>query len=144
MRFGTDLDDAGGVAVAVTARMPTGERDNLRGLGVARTMVSFVGSGKMGRIQPHANAGFEFWSKGVTVVTGGPSSSVQARHQIQVAAGVEVEATPKLTLMLDFIGQQIRGGRAASSRYEDYASCGAIRRSPRRLGKDSKLAVVRD
>ena len=63
-----------------------------------------------GRIQPHANAGFECWSKGVDVVTDATrTTTVTARHQIQYAAGVELEATPKLTLIVDFLGQHIRG-----------------------------------
>jgi hypothetical protein len=34
---------------------------------------------------------------------------VTARHQYQYAAGVEVEATPKLTLIADLVGRQILG-----------------------------------
>ena len=110
LKFGTDLPDPGGLAVLVNMRLPTGDRDNLRGLGVTRTLASFVASGRMGRIQPHANAGYEWWSKGVDVFTNAArTSSVTARHQIQYAAGVELEATPKLTLLVDFLGQHIRG-----------------------------------
>jgi hypothetical protein len=108
VRFGSELADAGGVAVAINMRMPTGDRANLRGLGITRTLVSFVGSGRMGRLQPHVNGGFEFWSKGIAVATG-PNTSVEARHRAQYAAGVELEATPKLTLIVDFLGQQVLG-----------------------------------
>jgi hypothetical protein len=112
MRFGssTSLTDPGGLAVVMNMRLPTGDRDNLRGLGITRTLASIVASGRMGRIQPHANAGFEWWSKGVDVVTDfTQNTSVTARHQIQYAAGVELEATPKLTLIVDFLGQHVRG-----------------------------------
>jgi hypothetical protein len=108
-RNGT-LPDAGGVAAVVRMRLPTGDRDNLRGLGVYRTLVSVVASGGTGRIRPHGEAGFEYWSKGVDVRSGFTPGSVEtARHQIQYAAGVEVEATPRVTLLVDFLGQQILG-----------------------------------
>jgi len=107
-KFGGDLPDAGGLAVVVSARLPTGDRENLRGLGITRTAVSFVASGKFGRLQPHFNAGFDFWSKGVDVVTDAArGTTVTARHQVLSAAGVELEATPKLTIIMDFIGQHV-------------------------------------
>jgi hypothetical protein len=108
VRFGSELVDAGGVAVVMNMHLPTGDRENLRGLDVTRTLVSFVASGRKGRIQPHINAGFEFWSKGVGVLSDFTrNASVTARHQVQYAAGVELEATPKLTLIVDFLGQRI-------------------------------------
>ena len=109
-KFGTDLPDAGGLAAVLSMRLPTGDKDNLRGLDTTRTLVSFVASGKMGRLQPHANAGYEFWSKGIDLATGpSPNDKVTAKNQSQYAAGVEVEAAPKLTLIVDFLGQHIRG-----------------------------------
>ena len=109
-KFGTGLIDAGGLAVVVNMRLPTGKRDNLLGLGINRTLASFVASGKVGRLQPHANAGYEWWSKGITLVADAArGTKVTVRHQVQYAAGVELEATPKLTVLLDFLGQHIRG-----------------------------------
>ena len=108
-RFGSDLNDAGGLAALVNIRLPTGDRENLRGLGVTRTLASLVYSGAMGRIRPHANAGYEYWSKGVSVPTNyATGESVTARHQIQYAAGIEVEAAPKVTLMATFLGRHIQ------------------------------------
>ena len=110
VKFGKGLPDPGGVALVMNMRLPTGSRDNLRGLGINRTLASVVASGGKGRLRPHANAGYEWWSKGVDVPTDAQGSRVTVRHQIQYAAGVEVEATPKVTLMVDFLGQHIRGG----------------------------------
>jgi hypothetical protein len=107
---GSDLPDPGGVALLVNMRLPTGDRDSLRGLGVTRTLVSAVTSFGTGRLRPHANVGFEVWSKGAEVATSATGGSVSVRHQIQYAAGVELEATPKVTLLVDFLGQEIRGG----------------------------------
>lgn len=110
VRFGgADLPDPGGIALLVNMRLPTGSRDNLRGLGVTRTLAGVIVSFGRGRIRPHATAGFEAWSKGVDVA-GAPGERVSVRHMVQYAAGVEIEAAPKLTLLLDFLGNQIRGG----------------------------------
>ena len=109
LSFGSGLPDPGGVAVVMNMRLPTGDRDNLRGLGITRTLGSVVVSGGKGRLRPHANAGYEWWSKGIDVATDSQNATVRVRHQVQYAAGVELEATPKLTLMVDFLGQQVRG-----------------------------------
>ena len=106
---GGDLPDPGGIALMVTMRLPTGDRDNLRGLGVTRTLVSAVASGGRGRVRPHGSAGFDFWSKSVDAA-GNPGETISVRHQFQYAGGIEVEAAPKLTLQVEFLGQHTMGG----------------------------------
>jgi hypothetical protein len=106
---GAPIPDPGGIALVVNARLPTGSRENLRGLGITRTLVSGVVSGGRGRLRPHASAGFEFWSKGVDVAAL-PGQTVSIRHQFQYAGGIEIEAAPKLTLVVDYMGQNIFGG----------------------------------
>lgn len=106
---GPAIPDPGGIALVVNTQMPTGSRENLRGLGVFRTLVSGVVSGGRGRVTPHASAGFEYWNKGVDVA-GAPGQNISVRHQFQYAGGIEVEAAPKLTLVVDYLGQKIFGG----------------------------------
>ena len=65
MKFG---GETGGLAVLGTVRLPTGDRENLRGLGISRTLVALIASWDKGKLKPHANGGFEFWSDGVEVV----------------------------------------------------------------------------
>jgi hypothetical protein len=102
------MPDAGGVALLVNMRLPTGSRENLRGLGVTRTFVGGVFSPGTARVRPHASAGFEFWSKGLDIA--GDGQLVTVRHQFQYNGGIEIEAAPKVTLLVDVIGQQILGG----------------------------------
>ena len=111
VKFGSsDIPDPGGIALLVNMRLPTGDRENLRGLGVTRTLIGAAGSAGTGKLRPHASAGFEIWSKGVDLATGVPSGgTVSARHQIQYAAGIELEAAPKLTILVDYLGQHILG-----------------------------------
>jgi len=102
--------DPGGLAVIGTARMPTGDRDNFRGLGITRLLGSVVYSSGKGRFRPHGNAGFEYWSDSLDALTEGIGSGrVSARHQFQYAAGFEYEGAPKLTLLVDLLGRHILG-----------------------------------
>jgi len=107
--FGSGLPDPGGLAVMGAMRLPTGSRENLRGLGITRTMVSFIYSSGQKRFRPHANAGYEFWSDDVST-TSISGTTVSARNQLQYAAGFEFEAAPKATLLLDLLGGRIFGG----------------------------------
>ena len=101
--------DPGGLALLVTTRIPTGSVENLRGLGIYRALGSIVFSSGKGKLRPHAQVGYEWWSKGLDVVSDF-DPTVTARHSFQYAAGVEFEAAPQLTLMADFLSRQINGG----------------------------------
>jgi hypothetical protein len=108
---GPEIPDPGGLALMLTMRLPTGSRENLRGLGVYRTMASAAFSMGKGPFKPHFSGGFEFWSKSVDLPTATATGGlVKVRHQVQLAAGFEIEAHPKVTLLLDFLGQKIRNG----------------------------------
>jgi hypothetical protein len=111
LKFGDGQPDPGGVTGLVTVRLPTGSRPNLRGLGLTRTMASLLISSGRGKFRPHANVGYEFWEKGFDVA-GDPlgRTIVTARNRLQYAAGIELEAAPKLTLVVDFLGRHIHGG----------------------------------
>jgi hypothetical protein len=109
--FGEGYPDPGGLAVMATVTVPTGDKNQLRGLGVTRTLVSFIASGGRARVRPHVNAGFEYWSKGLSVVSDTPGNpTTTARHAFQYAGGLELEAAPKLTLLLDLVGGGVLGG----------------------------------
>lgn len=104
----TGITDPGGAAVIVNVRLPTGSRDNLRGLGVTRALVGGVFSMDRGRVRPHANAGFEYWTKGLQFAA--PTQTITVRNQLEYAGGIEIEAAPKVTLIIDYLGQRIFGG----------------------------------
>jgi len=109
--FGTGIPDPGGLAAMVTMTLPTGDKDQLRGLGVTRTLLTLIASSGQARFRPHGNVGFGYWSKGVSVVSDTPGNpTVTARHEFQYAAGMEFEAVPKLTLLLDLLGGGVLGG----------------------------------
>jgi len=59
----------------------------------------------------NCTVGYEFWSKSVDMPTASAAGAlVKVRHQVQLAGGFEIEAHPKVTLLLDFLGQKIRKG----------------------------------
>jgi hypothetical protein len=117
MKFGEEQPDPGGLAFMLTTRLPTGNRENFRGLGIVRTMGSVLFSSGKGKIRPHANGGFEWWEKGLVVPTAiSGQGSIEIRHQWGYAAGLEFEVAPKLTLLTDVIGRHIRGGGQVENR----------------------------
>lgn len=111
LKFGEEQPDPGGLALMLTTRIPTGNRENFRGLGITRVLGSVIFSAGKGRLRPHANAGFEWWEKGLEVTTDFSGvNRVGARHQVRYNAGFELEAGPKMTLLVDFVGRHILGG----------------------------------
>ena len=110
----------GGLAAAFDVRLPTGDEDELRGLGITRTTAALVWS-KGGRVSPHANAGFEFWSKDVPISASG---DVSIRHQFKYAAGLEIDAHPQLTVLVDFVGRQLLGGGQLA--YQTFTAPGGV------------------
>ena len=81
----------GALAVAGTFRLPTGSEEELRGLGVGRAQVAFIGSAAFGRFSPHVNVGYAIRSD--TDVS-----------QFQWIAGADLLTTRWLTLVADFLG----------------------------------------
>jgi hypothetical protein len=86
---------AGGYGVGVDIRLPTGDEENMLGTGAAQTRIFFIGSGGRGRAAAHVNLGY--------TVSGDP-----AFDQVNYVAGVEFAATPRLTVVADFLGTQLR------------------------------------
>jgi hypothetical protein len=99
-----------GLAALVSVRIPTGEEENLRGLGVTRTQMSLGGSAAYGRISPHVNVGYELWSAGIDIPSNFlEDSTVTAKDQVLYSGGVEIEVNPLLTANVDVLGRYIRG-----------------------------------
>lgn len=100
-----------GLAVALTARLPTGDENKLLGLGTGRLLVSLVGSAATGRFSPHVNVGYEFWGSSVATPQDFQGSTLlSVKDQVQYSAGLEYEQNARLTLVLDVLGRYQRGG----------------------------------
>ena len=95
--------ERGALAAALDARLPTGDEENLLG-GSGQTKVFLVASGSGDRIGQHVNVGYSFGG-------GGETSAAGLRplpDEFNYAAGVEIVATPRLTLIGDVVGRTLR------------------------------------
>ena len=126
----------GGLAAAIEVRLPTGDKEALRGLDVTRTLTSLIWS-RGGRISPHANVGYEFWSDAVPISATG---DVFAQHSVKYAAGVEIEAGPRATVVIDLLGRQVRHGGKVG--YQTFAASGGSIRRPGRSSRRHPSAVA--
>ena len=115
-RFWTQTTDTasrdvlGGFAAGVTVRIPTGNTDNLVGLGVTRALFTLIGSTTVGRVSPHVNLGYEVWSSGVEIPRDFQgTSTITAKDQAAYSVGLEYELTPQLSVMVDVLGRYLRG-----------------------------------
>lgn len=99
------------LAAVVGVRLPTGDEENLRGLGFARTKVSAVFSQHAPRFALHANVGYEFWSDQLSFAQDILESDefAETNGATEFAVGAEFAASSRLTLNLDLLMQQIRG-----------------------------------
>ena len=104
----------GGAAVGVELRLPTGDKNEMRGLDVTRTLISGIWS-QPGTVSPHANIGYEFWSASVPVYADG---SVFVKDQFKYAVGIEITAHPLATVVVDLVGRRVRHGGAVG--YETF------------------------
>jgi hypothetical protein len=99
---------AGGLAVAVDVRVPTGDKDNLLGAGGTQMKVLLVASGERGRLGQHVNVGYTA-ARGTVAGTPAGFSAAPLPDEINYTGGIELVANPRLTLMGDVIGRTLRG-----------------------------------
>lgn len=109
---------AAALAAVVGVRLPTGDEENLRGLGFARTKVSGVFSAHAPRFAVHANVGYEFWADQLSFAQDilEADEFVETKGSFEAALGTEFAASSRLTLNLDLLMQEIRGAGALGVR----------------------------
>ena len=99
--------EGGGAAAGFELRLPTGDRDSFRGLDVTRVLFTGIWSATAGRLSPHANFGYEFWSDQVNI---SEDETIFAKDLVKYAFGVEIEANPQTTIVIDLVGRYLRHG----------------------------------
>jgi hypothetical protein len=134
----------GGLAAGFEFRAPTGDEENLLGLGTSQAKFSFIASTAWGRLSPHFNLGYKFAGEppdtlnqvtypelvGVEAPTN-PSTTTEvpqtlsldqvdiAPDEFNYAAGFDIVLAPKVTLAADVIGRRlIDAGRLREYPYE--------------------------
>jgi hypothetical protein len=134
----------GGLAAGVEFRAPTGDEENLLGLGTSQAKFTFIASTAWGRLSPHFNLGYKFAGSppdtlnqvsypqlvGVDAPTN-PSTTTEvpetlsldevdiAPDEFNFAAGFDIVVAPKVTLAADILGRRlIDAGRLREYPYE--------------------------
>jgi hypothetical protein len=94
------------MAAAVDVRLPTGDEDNLLGLGTTQAKVYFILSSSGERFSPHVNVGFTISGKG-NVEPGLVYTPLGVSDEFNYAAGVEFIAHKRVTIVGDILGQTL-------------------------------------
>jgi hypothetical protein len=79
-------------AVLTDITLPSGDKENFLGTGDLRVRAAFIASASGKRFSPHLNLGYE-WNAGTTALS-----------NVDYRGGLEVVATPRLTLAADVVG----------------------------------------
>lgn len=98
---------AGGVAAGVDWRVPTGDELNLLGAAGAQVKVYLTASTGHTRVSPHVNIGYTVSSQGAQAqdVT---TTVLAPPNEVNYAGGVDIAATPRLTIAADLVGRNLR------------------------------------
>ena len=104
-------------AATVDLRLPTGDPEKLLGTGYTQTKVLFIAGSTRGSLTPHANVGYTFGGSGMTFGednrwTGSFGDPELIRRQpseeLNYTFGVDMSATPKITIAGDVIGRVVK------------------------------------
>jgi hypothetical protein len=99
--------DAVALALGVDGRFPTGDEEDLLGLGAFGLKPFAVLSFSQGRVSPHLNLAY-LWN-GESVLAGDVATGAKGDlpDQVQYAVGVDVGVSSRLTLAFDFLGSYV-------------------------------------
>lgn len=99
MRSKADRNSGGtAAAFSVEARLPTGATEDLRGLGIYRTFISYVVSTEFETVSPHMSVGYEIWSREIMFAG---SESTLVKDRIRISGGMEWKARRNMTVNID-------------------------------------------
>jgi hypothetical protein len=103
-----DFGAGGGLAAAADIRFPTGNEDDLLG-GSSQVKLFLVESGGTNRITQHVNIGYTISSSDdVATSTAQPGTTPSFPDEFNYAAGVEFVAAPRVTVIADIVGRNLR------------------------------------
>jgi hypothetical protein len=95
-----------GLAAALDLRLPTGDENDLLGVGATQAKFLFILSSGNDRISPHVNIGYTFSGEGSQDPVFG-FEPLAVSDEFNYAGGIEFVAHPRLTLLFDFLGRTL-------------------------------------
>jgi hypothetical protein len=99
--------ESAAVALGIDGRLPTGDEEDLLGLGAFGVKPFAVASFSLGRLAPHLNLAY-LWN-GESVLAGDVATGHKEDlpDQVQYAVGADIGVTKRLTLAFDFLGTYV-------------------------------------
>jgi len=94
--------DEGGLAAGVDLRLPTGDEDELLGIGTTQATAMFIGSRRYGRLSPHFNVGYTFSGESDSELG---FLAPLGNDEFAYTFGTEIEASPRVTVNADLLGR---------------------------------------
>ena len=95
-----------GLAAAIDLRLPTGDENNLLGLGTTQAKLYFIWSQNRDRLSPHVNIGYTISGSGDRTTTLGYTSR-GVSDEFNYAGGVEYVLNPQITIVGDLLGRNL-------------------------------------
>ena len=96
------------LAAGASVRFPSGDPEKFMGLKSKAAAIMFMGAAPLGTISPHVNVGYTFVGK---------SDFFDVANEVNYTFGVDVAATPGITIVGDVVGRALRDAANV-----DYAS----------------------
>ena len=94
------------LSLGADLRLPSGDEDNLLGLGTTQGKFFLIASSTNQRFSPHLNIGFTLSGEG-SHETQYQFEPLGVSDEFNYAGGVEIVAHPKLTILGDFLGRTL-------------------------------------
>ena len=95
------------LALGVDGRFPTGDEEDLLGLGAFGVKPFLVLSLSQGRVAPHLNVAYLWNGKSVLAGNVATGEKEDLPDQVQYAVGADIGVTKRLTLAFDFLGTYV-------------------------------------
>jgi hypothetical protein len=95
-----------GLAAAVDLRLPTGDEDDLLGIGTTQAKIYAIASVGNDRFASHFNFGFTVSGTGELQTTGG-FTSLGVSDEVNYAGGIEYVPHPTVTIIADVLGRTL-------------------------------------
>ena len=103
-----------GLAAGLDLRLPTGDAEELLGLGATQGKIYGIASYTSGRVSSHFNFGYTISSEG------SDSFTLSASDEMNYTGAVEFVAHPRLTLVADFLGRSFIDAGKVAAEDEEY------------------------
>ncbi len=126
-----------GLAAGFDLRLPTGDEEELLGLGATQGKIYGIASYTSGRVSSHFNFGYTMSSEG------SESFVLTASDEMNYTGAVEFVAHPRLTVVADFLGRSFIDAGTVAAQNQEYTyrvGAGADATVPTQVSRTNPLS----